>query len=126
MHRAAGFTMIEVLVALVIASLALGVLFSGALTGLRSATLSNDYQQATWRARSHLAALAAPGALVPGTQSGNDGSGFTWSTRIAAIANAPPAVLYAVSVTIFWTKDGGRRQVTLASERLGALPAKTP
>jgi general secretion pathway protein I len=140
-EREAGFTLLEVLVALVIASLALGVLFSGALTGLRSAQLSGDYAQAVSRARSHLAAVGIGAPLAAGTQDGDDGGGFRWRVSVQPLATItlaqqsgalgnggrPPRVaLYAVGVIISWTKGGGVRHVELDSQRIGTAPAARP
>jgi len=50
-----GFTLLEVLVAFVVAALALGVLFDASLSGLRLATSTEHHGQAIARARSHLA-----------------------------------------------------------------------
>ena len=48
---AAGFTLIEVLVALAIAALGLGALMAAAGTGLGNATLADQYIEATRRAQ---------------------------------------------------------------------------
>jgi general secretion pathway protein I len=135
-----GFTLLEVLVALVIAGLALGALFSGAVTGLRSAKLSLDYAEAVSRARSHLAVVGTGAPLVAGTQHGDDGQGFTWrvvvrplatealqnSNALTSTTSAKRVSLFAVSVVIAWTKDGGQRQVELTTERIGLAPAARP
>ena len=135
-----GFTLLEVLVALVIATLALGVLFSGAVTGLRSARLSLDYAEAVSRAQSHLAVVGIGAPLVAGIQHGDDGAGFAWRVAMRPLATTPlqnanslgsAAVagrvsLFAVSVVISWTKDGGQRHVELDTERIGPAPAARP
>ena len=137
-REARGFTLLEVLVALVIAGLALGALFSGAVTGLRSAKLSFDYAEAVSRARSHLAVVGIGTPLVAGTQHGDDGQGFTWrvverplatkalqnSNALTSAASTNRVSLFAVSVVIAWTKDGGHRQVELTTERIGLAPAE--
>jgi general secretion pathway protein I len=138
--EAQGFTLLEVLVALVIAGLALGALFSGAITGMRSAKLSLDYAEAVSRARSHLAVEGVGAPLLAGTQHGDDGQGFTWRVAVRPLAttamqNANPLMgsttatrisLFSVSVVIAWTKDGGKRQVELTSDRIGLAPAAHP
>jgi general secretion pathway protein I len=134
----AGFTLLEVLVAFVIAALALSVLFQGSIDGLRSVRVSGQYQEALSRARSRLAAVDVGAPLVPGTRQGDDGGGFRWETRVTPSATAPTARgtaadlargprvgLYAVSVSVTWT-DGGNRQVRLDGLRTVALPPAPP
>ncbi len=133
----AGFTLLEVLVAFVIAALALGVLFEGAVEGLRSTRVSDRTEEALTRARSHLATVGHGVALRPTTQEGEDGTSFHWSLRIvpeqsAAGSGGPQAprlVLYAVQVTEAWPDAGsgdGTRAVVLRTERLGTQPASGP
>jgi general secretion pathway protein I len=115
----AGFTLIEVLVAFIIAALALAVLFSAGVDGLRSSSLSAQYQEAIARARSHLA--AAVDASQPGDRQGDDGGGFHWHVRTVPLAHivAPsgPATLLSVSVAISWGHAPGRR-VELDTEQV--------
>lgn len=128
----AGFTLLEVLVAFVIAALALGVLFEGAVEGIRSARIADRTQEAMSRAESHLATIGHGVALAPSTQEGEDGSGFHWSLRIVRLQSAAigssggsnnglngvsnseagpgnsqamRAVLYAVQVTESWPDE---------------------
>ncbi len=112
-----GFTLIEVLVAFVIATVALAVMVHAAVDGLRGATLAGRYQEAMARARSHLAAVGD--APTPGDRQGDEGDGFHWHVRIAPLATATlarqgQATLLAVNVAISW----GHRTVELDSERL--------
>ena len=134
----AGFTLLEVLIAFVIAALALGVMFDAVLGGLRATRTASDYQEAISLAKSHLAAVRESG-LAGRELQGDDGHGFTWKLRIAPAgtvtlprnpeldpADAPvlQATLYSVSVTVLWKSDGGERQVRLESARVGAAQAK--
>ncbi len=124
-----GFTLLEVMIAFVIASLALAVLFRATLDGLGIANNAGRYEDAVARARSRLASVGASGYLQPGDTQGDDGGGFHWRIRITAAAVAQPpkisgiaindegTTLFRVSVMESW--DGGRRSVTLDSERLG-------
>ncbi len=130
MARDTGFTLLEVLVAVVIAGLALAVLFDGAGGGLRAARLAAHEQEALSRAQSRLAAIGHGAPLADADQQGDDGGGFHWHTRVTTIATAPlsalggsqsPQVaLHGVEVVISWQSDGGNRQVALRTERTGA------
>ena len=115
----AGFTLIEVLVAFIIAGLALGVLVHAGIEGLRASSLSAKYQEALARAQSHLA--AAVDASQPADRQGDEGDGFHWHVRTVPLAHiiAPsgPATLLSVSVAISWGPRLGR-SVQLTTEQV--------
>lgn len=128
---ASGFTLIEVLVALAIAALAL-VMFAAAVgTGLGNAALANQYIEATRRAQSRLALVGTAFPLVPSDQSGDDGGGFSWRVRISAPAQhttVPSAgqtvpAAYTVEVSISWHAGAKLENVTLQTQRLGLAVA---
>lgn len=131
--RDRGFTLLEALVAFVIAALALGALTQGALGGLRATGVAAHTEEALSRARSHLAAIGP--LLRAGESSGDDGGGFTWRMVVQPVGTtARPrdaegaqaggrVTLYSVSVTVHWRLDGGERELALTTSRLGdALP----
>lgn len=135
-----GFTLLEALVAFVLAALALGVLFGGLLSGLRAADTASRTEDALSRARSHLdAAVTALGSAGEVEQGGDDGGGFRWSLSVRTVGRATarrerrvgldPTIanaltLYRLDVTVSF--DGGARQVHLATERLAVgLPHAT-
>jgi len=128
---AGGFLLLEVLVAFVIAALALAVLFQGAVGGLRATAVAGRYEQAVARARSHLAAMGGRASrLVPGVQSGDDGSGFRWEVQVTPLAAmtlpGPPSaqvLLDRVSVTESW---GAHRAVRLVTARLQEQASRGP
>lgn len=133
-----GFTLLEVLVAFIIAALALAALLQGAAGGLQNARVAAHTQEAVARAQSRLATLSA--TLQPGELSGDDGGGFLWRTVVQpgpAVVVPRPAtqlgqqavdrtVLYAVAVAVSWRSDGGQRQVVLETQRLGLAPPEPP
>lgn len=123
-----GFTLLEVLIAFVIAALALGVMFNVAVDALKSTAISARYEEAVVRARSHLAMATKGGALMPGDWSGDDGNGYRWRLHVMPVSEAStrrsggpavPLVLYAVSVSITWTDSDQTRQVQLDTEQIG-------
>ena len=133
-----GFTLLEVLVAFVIAALALGVLFQGAIEGLASVHLADRTTEALTRARSHMAAVGHGIPLAAQSQEGEDGSGFHWSLTVRPLASATllqpggdplhPAheTLFEVRVTESWDAPQGRRGTTLVSRRAALTPAAAP
>jgi general secretion pathway protein I len=123
-----GFTLLEVLIAFVIAALALGVMFNVAVDALKSTAISARYEEAVVRARSHLAMATKGGSLMPGDWSGDDGDGYRWRIHVVPVSEtttrttggpAVPLVLYAVSVSITWTDNDHTRQVQLDTEQIG-------
>jgi general secretion pathway protein I len=132
-----GFTLLEVLVAFVIAALAFSVLFKAAGGGLDAAFESGRYEEAVSRARSHLAALGHDAVLTPGELKGDDGGGFRWRIDVEPEAaskpvkpddqqdsqpNPPwPIGLYRVTVGISWQEGGRAREVRLRTKRLALL-----
>lgn len=131
----AGFTLLEVLVALAIAIPALVLLYRQGAVALGVTRTAATYQEAISRAQSRLDALTGAG-LIAGEQDGDDGGGFRWRTRIVPVASTPlasrsssPAVstLYAVSVEMSWPgATGVRRRFLLETRRLGLTPAGRP
>lgn len=133
--RDAGFTLVEVLVAFVIAALALGVLYRGGVDGLLSARVAGRMEEAVARAQSRLAGLCHGAKLTDGTQSGDDGGGFSWRASVATAASvAVPrgtaeearrplrATLFAVHVTVSWGSLPAR-QVSLDTSCLALTRA---
>lgn len=133
-HRRAGFTLLEVIVALIIAVLAASALYRAIGTGMRATADASMYEQAIVRARSHLASAADGAKLVPGEWQGDDGGGFHWYLRVVAEQTATvrpfgfigpqatsslPVVLYRVVVAMSWQVGDGTKQVVLQTERIG-------
>ena len=131
-----GFTLLEVLVALVITALATGGLLAAAGGGLQSARRAAQTELMLSHARSHLAAIGAGGVIASGAQSGDDGGGLRWRALILQLAVSPlpgapagsktQAVLYSVTVTVASDGDGEHGAVTLQTERMGLAAAGPP
>jgi len=125
----AGLALLEVLVAFLIAAAALGVLYNGALDGLRGAVAAARTEEALSHARSRLAALGHGKDVVTGETSGDDGGGFHFHQRIVPVASTAPAgdlVLYAVRITLSWNEGGRARSVSLESQRLAGARGGRP
>ena len=137
----AGFTLLEVVVALAIAALALVTLFQTGSGGLFAADTAARIDEAIERAQSHLAAFGRAGAVAPGQSTGDDGGGYQWQMRATPIARQPAVepidtgkqpnerqqggprlVLYEIEVTISWRSASQHRSVVLETRRLGTVP----
>ncbi len=128
-----GFTLLEVVVALAIAALALVGLFQAGSGGLFAADTAARAEEAVQRAQSHLAAIGRDAALVAGDSDGDDGGGYRWRLRVQPIATRPvgtadnlPATtitLFDVEVGVSWHARGHDRAVVLKTLRLGSTAA---
>ncbi len=137
------FTLLEVLVAFIIAALALGELFGVAGSDLHSVQVAGRYKEALSRVRSHVASVGLGERLVAGELQGDDGGGYHWAVRITQVATAappappkggaslaaaptPPAALYSVVAAVSWKEGDRPRVVRLTTERVGEAPAPRP
>ena len=133
--RAAGFSLIEVLVAFVILALvgtALFRLFGGALN---NASAADEYSRAALLAESRIAAAAVENTPLRegGDQGTSDDGKYSWQTKIEAYV--PPGTtddqnrlgqsagvrLFRISVNVSWPGMlGTQRSISLATVRLVA------
>ena len=126
--RQRGFTLIEVMVAFIIASLALGLLFQAASSSGTAAHRAGYYEEAVSRAKSHMAMVGRDADIAPGEREGDDGSGYRWRVSITPSAAAQPPqgatpdnqlVLYNVAVSVSWSDSGRAYSVVLHTQRTG-------
>src|ERR1700751_5735278 len=82
-----GFTLLEVVVALAIAGLALVGLFRAGSGGLFAVDTAARAEEAVQRAQSHLAAIGRDAALVEGELTGDDGGGYRWSLSVRSLSS---------------------------------------
>lgn len=133
-QRAAGFSLLEVLVAFVIVALvatALFRLFGGALN---NAAAADDWSRALLVAESRLALAASATPLREGSEQGTESDGrIRWQTRVAGYvtpdtspdleraADTMPTKLFRVTVDVHFPSDnGGDRTVALTTVKIGA------
>lgn len=119
-------TLIEVLVAFVILSVAMGVIMQIFSGGIRNARLAEGYSRALFLAESRLAAVGREQPLVPGEMNGQTNLDLRWRVIIspfddagAAEQLAMPVRLYQVRVIVNWSEEGRQRLIELGSLKLG-------
>jgi general secretion pathway protein I len=122
----AGFTLIEVLVALTIVSLCLAVIFALFSGGLRSRRTADDYEQATLLAEAKLNSVGVEEPLQPGSTYGSFNDRFRWKAIVTPYnekdsgAEATNWVRqpFVVAVTVYWGHAGDEKSVALKTLRL--------
>jgi general secretion pathway protein I len=131
---AAGFTLIEVLVALAVVGMAMAAMAGVFSNGLLGHETAAGAEEALAVAEERLALAAAGPAFAPGIAKGTFADRFAWQTTVAPYAEdgdagkfaaAKDALrLYRIAVSVAW-RDGRRgRQLSLSTLRLGT--AATP
>ena len=123
----AGFTLLEVLIAMVILSVAVVALIQTASQGLRLLKVSSDHQEAVALGDRLVRAVDSP---VEGMESGQEGQ-FSWERRVRVMAvldelsptSGPAPQLLALSVAVRW---GNGRTVEVATLRTIQGTATTP
>ena len=124
-HRGiAGFTLIEVLVAFVICSLALGAVLRSFSSGLRGSELTDAYTTATLLAESKLAESVIAEPIVEGEASGCFDEKFCWRRRMERHAEVgvdfgPTGLqVYQLTVSVDWGVTQAKRSLSLTTLRL--------
>jgi general secretion pathway protein I len=127
---AAGFTLVEVLVAFAVAALVLVPLlriFSGGMVGL---TRSQRAAEAAQWAQTVLDARSGETLLAIGTEDGDLAGGYRWRRTVRPYSDAAmslpspgaPLIPYDVTLTVSWSERGQTRAVTLETLQLAPPP----
>jgi general secretion pathway protein I len=130
--RAAGFSLLEVLVAFVILALVGTALFRLFGASLNNASLADEYSRAVLYAESRLAAAAVETPLRERSDQGaSDDGRYAWSTKVESyalpgatadqerMAQMLPLRPWRLTVTVSWPGDfGGQRSLALSTVRL--------
>jgi general secretion pathway protein I len=126
-RASAGFTLLEVLVAMVILSVAVVTLIQLASQSLRLLKLSSEHQEATILADR---LVRATDPVAEGMESGQDGQ-FTWERRVRPVA-VPDALLPTIGPAprllslVVAVRGGSGRTVEMSTLRLAQGPAASP
>jgi len=127
-RQSKGYTLIEVLVAMMILAMSLTVLMRIFSSGLLSMAISSDYAHAVLLAEAQLAAAGSSQVLVPGETYGNDDDKFRWTRTVEEYipndleeTERLPVAAYRVNVLIEWSHFASTRQVNLSTIKLHRL-----
>lgn len=122
-----GFTLIEIVVALLVLSIASAVIFEGFSIGFRNARTADDFAQAVLIAQSKLAPTGVAEPLSTGVTSGEELDKYSWTVTVDEIdlvtedAATPSALRpFSVAVDVVWSDGRTERTVSLSTLRLAA------
>jgi len=128
-----GFSLLEILVALTLLAVAMGVLMQIFSRGVNGATLADRYAKATMYAESKLAGVGVEEVLKESSASGKFDDDFSWALSIrpyqdplpkeqsvADFEKLMPTQLYEIDLKVSFTPDDRRERVlNLSTLRLG-------
>src|SRR5262249_2971899 len=118
----AGFTLVEIIVALAILALSLNVMLPVISDALWRTGEAEAQAEAASLARSLLAQAGSAVPLRDGTAAGQFENGFRWRLEVTPYGGGDKAMTvraYKVVAEVFW-EDGRPRSLALATLRLGA------
>lgn len=121
---AAGFSLLEMIVAISILALALGALYQAAGGATRNVRFDEKYAYGVELARSLLANNGSvPVSGVNATGATDDGFGWYVTTRPAAgVSSDAGPRLHEIEVGVTWSDGGKQREVVLHSVVEGYVP----
>ena len=127
-QREAGFTVIEIIVALAILALSLSVLFGVISDGLLRTNQAAKMEQAVSLAQSLLAKVGTELPVRQGLVAGEFAEGFRWNLRLEPYDDIVdpqqwPLGAYKVSAEIFWGDRLREDSITVNTLRLGPKEA---
>ncbi len=119
-----GFTLLEVLVALIIFAIAFGAIAGIFQTALRQSTTAETLDNARALAMQQITRFGTEWPLEPIERSGVSSEGYIWRAHVALAAPLPEEqniALYEVTVDV-GADDSDRHYVTLQTLRIGTAP----
>jgi general secretion pathway protein I len=120
--RQRGFTLLEVLAALMILALAFGALLRLVSSGLGGLRAAEDYAGASLLAESWLDGLGIERPLREGAATGAFDDRFRWWADIRRVplpaADGWPVQAFEVDLTVTWDEGARERSIALSTLRL--------
>lgn len=116
--RQSGFTLIEVLAAMLLLAIALPVIMSGVTLATRTGDQARRRTEAAGLADSKLSELLATGAWDGGITNGNFGDDwpdYQWTASVQDWAQGAQSGLQELDVKVSWPGRGGEESVVLST-----------
>lgn len=122
-----GFTLMEVLVAIAILGIGLGILLELFSGGLRSARTSEEYTRALWYGKAKMEEMLTAKDLSEGVTEDTFDSQFSWKSEVikanpsvgqeGTVNASLPVDLYKIMVKVTWPSGQGERSLEMESLR---------
>jgi general secretion pathway protein I len=126
-HRQNGFTLMETLVAMMILSIALVIIFQQFSGALNAGHVSESHTRAVWYAREKMDELLLQETLSEDIQQGDFEDGYRWWYRIekASIDGRPSPeglATFTISVRVSWEQGQKTKHMDISTLALTKLP----
>jgi general secretion pathway protein I len=129
-RQGGGFTLLEVLAALVILALCMGALLQLFSTGLRGLSAAEDHAMASLLAQSWLEGLGTERAIEEGETRGIFDARYSWRAVVRPLVLDEPAdraavwpvTAYEIELSVLWDDGRAQRSISLSTLRLVASP----
>jgi len=124
-----GFTLIEVLTAMMILTISMVTIFHLFSDGLRAAKISNGYTRAIFHARAKMEEVLLADRLREGESDGVIEPGYRWHLSIVPMEEDPdlsgdvnPSTkLFRISVDVIWDNGGHEKNFSLSTLHLAEM-----
>jgi general secretion pathway protein I len=123
--RARGFTLIEVVVAVLVLALSMSAILQLIAGGLNATRRAEFRAIAAVLALSRMDAVGAGGPIAPGEAQGEFDNGYVWRETIEPVdirefgaSQVEDVEIYRVQVSVYRDSDQGQPEITLDSLRL--------
>jgi general secretion pathway protein I len=125
----AGFTLVEVIVALAMLSIGLGILLGLISSSLRQTANAERMAQASMLAQSLMDRVGTEWPVITAERDGQLPNGYRWHLKMLPYGDAGerdewPVGLYTVSTEVQWEEGKERRAFALTSLRFGPRPQR--
>jgi general secretion pathway protein I len=114
-RREGGFSLVEMLAALIIFALGVMSVLEVVATSVQSTTATAGYTEAVFLARQRVEETIATEGLAPVTDSGDFGEAYPRHSWKRVVEEVDPGRLYRIRVDVTWDDRGIERQYTLAT-----------
>ena len=122
-----GFTLLETLVAMMILSIALVIIFQQFSEALNTGHISESYTRAVWHAREKMEELLLYETLAEEIQAGDFGDGYRWRYRIEQLSSDGPLNQnglsnFTITVWVHWQQGRNEKHLDISTLTIAKSP----